>query len=102
MALEADAARGPDPGSGDDLIPEHRRPLLIDLMPHHYPEQLCLRFSGRGRRPVRYGGVLHPAHVGDVVHVAELIDVGRFNGNGQLEDLREIAHELPVSRRKST
>ena len=51
---------------------------------------------------MRHRCVLHPAHVGHVVHVPELIDVGRRHGDGQLEDFRGLTHELPVSRRKNT
>lgn len=102
MAFEADAARCSDPCSGDDPVSEHGRPLVIDLVPHHHPEQLCLIRGGGVGGPMRNGGVLHPAHVGNVVHVPELIDIGWLHGDGQLEDFRELAHELPVSRRKST
>jgi hypothetical protein len=34
--------------------------------------------------------------------VPELIDISRLHGDGQLEDFQGLAHELPVSRRKTT
>ena len=78
------------------MIPSPRKAacLIVDLVTHHYPQQFRLVGGGRGSRPMRHRGLLHPAKVGDVIDVAELVDIRRFHRNGQFKSFRGLAHLL--------
>ncbi len=66
--------------------------FIVNLVPHHDPEQAGLIRGGRNGLPMRYGDILHPVQISDVVDVAELVNIGGFDRDGEFEGLRGGLH----------
>jgi len=88
MPFETKAGGAADPGSGDDGIGQKGRLLVINLVAKHDPKELLLIGRRSGSTPVGNGRILNPANIGDVVHMAELVDIAGKHGNHELEDFR--------------
>jgi hypothetical protein len=43
---------------------------------------------------MRHGDVLHPAKIGNVVDVADFVDICGLHRNGEFEGLRRLTHLL--------
>src|ERR1035441_7742405 len=74
-----------------------KRSNRIRLAAPTHPHQFRLVRGGRGRRPMRHRGLLHPAKVGDVIDVAELVDIRRLHLDGQFKSLRGLAHHRTIT-----
>src|ERR1035437_6852698 len=84
-----DGASHPCPG--DDPVAQEGRLLIVDLVTHHYPQQFRLVCGGRGSRPMRHRSLLHPAKGGNVVDVAELVDIYRLYRYGRVKRFPRLA-----------
>jgi hypothetical protein len=92
VPFEADPRGRADPRPGHDPVAEQGRMLVVDLVPHHHPDQLRLVGGRRRGGPMRDRGLLHPTQVGHVVDVAQFVDVGGFDRDQQFVRLRGVAH----------
>src|SRR5688572_9628832 len=79
------------PGAGYQPLPDECRGFVVDLVPGHHPVDSGLELGRCLRVPVRLGGLLHPAEVDHVVHVALAVDVGGRDEDGQPEDVHSEA-----------
>src|SRR5690242_9805006 len=74
--LEAQSVGDTNPGAHVDLVTEHGRTLIVDLVPERHPGQLFAGALGSKHIPMRRSGVLHPAQVDHVIDVRPLIEIG--------------------------
>ena len=82
------------PGAGNDLVLPHRRALVVDLVPHHHPQQ-PLALGGRSEHaPVSRRRLLHPAQIDHVVHVTQRVDILVAHRDGKLELFRRGTHHV--------
>ena len=89
MSLESKGIGCPDPSTRHDAVAQQGGALVVDLMPDGDPCDFVLLALCGGGPPMSDRDVLYPAHVDDVVDMAQLVYVLRFNGDRKIKTVEE-------------
>lgn len=73
------------PRSCNQFFSGEGRLLIVNLMPEYDPKKSLLVFFRCRHGPVCNSDVLHPAEINNVIHMAQLIDIGRHYQDRQLK-----------------